>query len=179
MFVLYGLGGAGKTQLALKCAELMEQRYGCSLYMLVGPIEKRSYPLRFTDIIFVDASSRESIEAALADFASARHLGSTHRDTLQWLASRHGECLVIFDNADDPAVGLRNYFPWSSECDILVTTRHQGLIALAQSTDATYHVSKMEFAEAKELLLSLAGIDNKSLGAEDREALNCLLQVSG
>lgn len=132
---------------------------------------------RFTDIIFVDASSHESIEATLADFAIARQVGKTHHDTLRWLANRRGECLVVFDNSDDPAVGLRDYFPRSSEYNILITTRHQGLVALAEK-DASYNVSGMEVDEAQELLLKLAELEIEELGNEEKESLDALLQVS-
>ncbi|KAH7333986.1 hypothetical protein B0J17DRAFT_121026 [Rhizoctonia solani] len=63
--VIHGLGGAGKSQLAFKA---IQQTY-----------------THWKHLIYVDATSRETIEGTLRDFAKAKRLGDSPRDTLQWL----------------------------------------------------------------------------------------------
>jgi hypothetical protein len=132
---------------------------------------------RFTDIIFVDASSRENIEAALRSYAVARGLGNTHLDTLLWLTSYQGRWLLVFDNADNPDVRLHEYFPQSSESDILVTTRHSDLVLLAQGSHSNYRISGMKSDEAQQLLLKTARSNLAALPEEERAAAALLVQV--
>ncbi|KAG6811263.1 hypothetical protein H0H92_008307, partial [Tricholoma furcatifolium] len=83
-YVLYGLGGAGKTQIMRKlCA---------------------NYGNRFSDIYLIDASSRASIEQALKAIAhNAQGIEMTISSALTWFCYQKAEWLMIFDNADDPA----------------------------------------------------------------------------
>ncbi|KAG8761998.1 hypothetical protein FRC11_011752 [Ceratobasidium sp. 423] len=77
--VVYGLGGVGKTQLALHMIERTRDRW--------------------SHLLYVDASSEETIESALADFAVVTAIGKTHEDTIRWLESCREQWLVVFDNA--------------------------------------------------------------------------------
>ncbi|KAF7357130.1 TPR-like protein [Mycena sanguinolenta] len=79
IYVLYGLGGIGKTQIALKFI----QDSNC-----------------FTEKFLVDASSIESIETGLKNIA-ANGMGNSLQDALTWLAGKHEDWLVFFDNADE------------------------------------------------------------------------------
>jgi len=61
VFVLYGSGGAGKSQTAFKFVEAcqVETRYTHSFYKSVS---SRTYLLsRFSDVFYVDASTKETI----------------------------------------------------------------------------------------------------------------------
>ncbi|KAJ7347383.1 hypothetical protein DFH08DRAFT_936894 [Mycena albidolilacea] len=133
IFVLHGLGGTGKTQIALKFIE-----------------ESLS---RFSDIFFIDTSSVETIEAGLKDIAATRGTGTGVDDALQWLASKTDEWLLLFDNADNPGLDLHKFLPRCSHGNILITSRNQGLVVHAGSHSV---VSDMEESEAVELLLKSA-----------------------
>ncbi|KAG9118321.1 hypothetical protein FRC07_007225 [Ceratobasidium sp. 392] len=63
--VIHGLGGSGKTQLALKVIERTRDNW--------------------TDIVYVDATSRKTAISTLKGFALAKKIGKTHEDALQWL----------------------------------------------------------------------------------------------
>ncbi|KAF7371290.1 TPR-like protein [Mycena sanguinolenta] len=131
IYVLHGLGGAGKTQIALKFIE--------------GQIH-------FTDRILVDASTMETIETGLKSLATAKQTGNSGQDALNWLVSNHKEWLLFFDNADDPGINLNQFFPKCKHGNIIITTRNPNL----RFYGAHSQVSDMEELDAVTLLLNSA-----------------------
>ncbi|KAJ7494830.1 hypothetical protein B0H11DRAFT_2003542 [Mycena galericulata] len=132
IFLLHGLGGAGKTQIALKF------------------IQEASF---FSDSFHVDTSTPQTISAGLKDIAIKKRIGNTPEDALNWLRSTANEWLLFFDNADDPTVNLNNYFPQCNHGSILITSRNPGLCVYAGSHSL---ISDMEEADAAVLLLRSA-----------------------
>ncbi|KAJ6488940.1 P-loop containing nucleoside triphosphate hydrolase protein [Mycena sanguinolenta] len=137
VYVLYGLGGTGKTQIALKF------------------IEKST---RFKDQFFVDASSMETIETGLMNIAAARRIGNSLQDALTWLASRRENWLLLFDNADDPQINLNRFFPKCPHGNIIVTSRNPGLKVYG----AYSQVSDLKARDSVTLLLKSAGEETSS-----------------
>jgi hypothetical protein len=156
--VVHGLGGAGKTQLALKTIERTRDEW--------------------TYVIYVDASSRQSIETTLQDFAQVNRIGDTYEDTMKWLESRREQWLLVFDNADDPSTNIHNFFPVGTHSSILITTRLTDLAVLAQGPGSVCRISSMNNGEALALLLRMARLQEEDLSGEEREAAEALLQVS-
>ncbi|KAJ6450482.1 hypothetical protein C8R45DRAFT_1083915 [Mycena sanguinolenta] len=132
-YVLYGLGGAGKTQIALK---------------FIKEWTKSS----FTDQLLVDASNTDTIETALRNIAMTKKAGNSWKDILFWLASRHEEWLLFFDNADDPQINLNQFFPKCGHGNIIITSRNPNLRVYGGHS----HVSDMEESDAVALLLKSA-----------------------
>jgi hypothetical protein len=155
--VVHGLGGTGKTQLVLKTIERTRNEW--------------------TYVIYLDASSRQSIETTLQDFAQVNKIGDTHEDTIKWLEFRREQWLLVFDNADDPSTNIRDFFPGGTRSSILITTRLTDLAALAQGPGSVCHISSMNSGEALVLLLRLARLQEQELSAGEREAAEALLQV--
>ncbi|KAJ7466039.1 P-loop containing nucleoside triphosphate hydrolase protein [Mycena latifolia] len=133
IFLLHGLGGAGKTQIALKFIEQSASQ--------------------FTDIFVIDTSTAETIDTGLKTIATTKSVGDSSKDALQWLRSNQDEWLLFFDNADDPKINLNNYFPQCSHGNIIITSRNPGLCVYASSYCA---VSDMEERDAVNLLLASA-----------------------
>ncbi|KAJ6456975.1 hypothetical protein C8R45DRAFT_1185122 [Mycena sanguinolenta] len=102
-YVLYGLGGAGKTQIALKF------------------IQESNY---FTDQLLVDASNTNTIETSLMNVAATEQAGKSSQDVLNLLANKHEEWLLFLDNADDPTINLNHWFPRCNHGNIIITTRN-------------------------------------------------------
>ncbi|KAJ6500313.1 hypothetical protein DFH09DRAFT_327109 [Mycena vulgaris] len=130
IFLLYGLGGAGKTQSALKFIQ--------------------EFSAHFTDIFLIDASTTETIDTGFKNIAATRNAGSTVQEALEWLSSRPAEWLLFFDNADDPQINLNKFFPQCKHGNILITSRNPRLRGYAGSHSL---VSDMEETDAVALLL--------------------------
>ncbi|KAJ7761737.1 P-loop containing nucleoside triphosphate hydrolase protein [Mycena metata] len=134
IYVLYGLGGAGKTQIALKFIK-----------------ESSS---RFSDIFFIDASTMTTIETGLKNIAVLKNFGDSPQDGLLWLISKVEEWLLFFDNADDPRINLKDFIPQCNHGNIIITSRNSGLRVYAESNSSL--VFDMEEEDAVILLLKSA-----------------------
>ena len=138
IFVIHGLGGIGKTQLAVEFT--------------------RTYQIRFSAALWVDGSSKERLRRSIADLAERlpqhqlseesriySQKGSTDvdevvKDVLRWLSqSSNDQWLLIFDNIDrdnsdplgDPeAFDVKEYFPKADQGSILITSRLANLSQL-------------------------------------------------
>ncbi|KAJ7713095.1 hypothetical protein B0H16DRAFT_1702586 [Mycena metata] len=130
IYVLYGLGGAGKTQIALKF------------------IEQSS----FSDVFLVDTGKVDTIETGLKSIAVSKSVGDSAQAALRWLQSNHTRWLLFFDNADDPKINLNSFLPRCNHGNIIITSRNPEL----RSYGAHTLVSDMEEADAITLLLRRA-----------------------
>jgi hypothetical protein len=161
VFTLFGLGGIGKTQLAVEFA--------------------RMHKKAFSAIFWLDGSSRSQVEQSIA--ATARRLPSTHipeanrlvssssstnidvviQETLKWLSRpANGKWLLVFDNVDrddstrpgDPdAFNPENYFPGADQGSILITTR----LSRLQQLGGYLKLSRMSGEQSKNVLELRAG----------------------
>ncbi|QRV99875.1 nephrocystin-3 protein [Ceratobasidium sp. AG-Ba] len=142
VFVLHGLGGSGKTQIALKFVEQNKHL--------------------FWDVFYVDASSAETISAHFKAIALVKGAGDTTNDALSWFAEQEQKWLIIFNNADSTSLDLKQYFPACSHGNILVTTRNHQLINLAgeirHGMKAECLISGMSPEDANELLIKASSM---------------------
>ncbi|KAG9109510.1 hypothetical protein FRC07_008292 [Ceratobasidium sp. 392] len=160
--IVHGLGGSGKTQVALKAVEQTRDTW--------------------SDIVYVDATSRETTVSTLKGFALARKVGETHEDALRWLESFPQPWLMVFDNADDQALlGLADFIPGGSHGSVLITTRLRALAMLGHpiGLESNCMVGKMEAKDALELLLLKAQMQNQALSDQERGAATQLVEEDG
>ncbi|KAG8712168.1 hypothetical protein FRC09_020154 [Ceratobasidium sp. 395] len=157
--VVHGLGGSGKTQIALKSAERTRDNW--------------------SDIVYVDATTRETAIATLKGFAQARKIGETHEDALRWLELSSQPWLLVIDNADDPDLGLRSFIPGGSYGSVLVTTRLRKLALLGRGPGANCKIGAMDSEDAIELLLARARMQDEVLSNEEMDAAARLVQDLG
>ncbi|KAJ7243997.1 P-loop containing nucleoside triphosphate hydrolase protein [Mycena rebaudengoi] len=154
--LLHGLGGSGKTQIALKFLHETQSD-------------------RFTDVFFLDASTADTLRAGLKNIALTQSIGSDHEDALHWLSSCNEEWLLIFDNADDPKLNLFNFFPQSTHGNILITSRNPQL--RVHAPDAHHRISDLEEEAAVQLLLVSAAepatSENEMLASQIVKVLYC------
>ncbi|KAJ7812563.1 acyl transferase/acyl hydrolase/lysophospholipase [Mycena olivaceomarginata] len=83
VYVLYGLGGSGKTQIALKFLDMMNQ---CPTPWYLNQ------NIMFTRQFFINASSQQTLDTAFKNIAIANKSGNSPQDTLLWLSSQIEEC---------------------------------------------------------------------------------------
>jgi tetratricopeptide (TPR) repeat protein len=118
---LHGLGGVGKTQIALEYAY--------------------RYALEYSAVFWIGAETEEQVIASLLYIAEALQLPEREDKDQQrvvsavqrWLIA-HSQWLLIWDNVEDLAL-LDRFLPATRSGAILLTTRRQALGALARGLD--------------------------------------------
>jgi hypothetical protein len=155
-FVLYGLGGAGKTQIVLKFLEQAADR--CVTF--VSEFIQQSYDpgTRFTKVFFVTASSEQILRSAFENIAREARAGSTAEDAVQWLAQQEHEWLLVLDNADDPELSLNPWIPACRHGNIIITTRNPACSSYAPKWSV--EIGSMDPEEAVLLLLKCSRAEN-------------------
>ncbi|PKY00777.1 hypothetical protein P168DRAFT_275238 [Aspergillus campestris IBT 28561] len=103
-FVVYGMGGAGKTQFCCKFAEQNRESYW--------------------GIFWIDATSHERIKQTYAQIGKFGKVEANHTAAMHWLSNQEGRWLLIMDNADDPSISLDQYFPRGDRGHVIITTRN-------------------------------------------------------
>lgn len=166
---LVGMGGVGKTQVALKIAYMMEnEEPECS-------------------VLWLPAFSMAGFEQACAELVKKLNIPSTKDDDAreliqQYLSSESvGRWLLVLDNVDSEDIlrgsqgdqGIYAYLPRSRNGQILITTRWRK-IAVDFAKRNVIEIAEMEHKDAKSLL-------QNSLGSEklicDDHTVDELLQL--
>ncbi|KAL8955282.1 MAG: hypothetical protein Q9183_006709, partial [Haloplaca sp. 2 TL-2023] len=155
-FVIYGLGGSGKTQVCLKFAEDNREE--------------------FWGIFWIDASSEESLERGYLQVAEVCGLEAQRSVVQRWLSNASEPWALILDNADDPRLDISRYFPVGNRGVVLITTRNPD--CAVHSTVGSRELDAMAKDEAVTLLLRKAGADNTSNGST-RDAAESVVQTLG
>ncbi|KAJ7727621.1 P-loop containing nucleoside triphosphate hydrolase protein [Mycena metata] len=150
IYVLHGLGGAGKTQIALKF------------------IQQSS---RFTNVFFVDASTVETIETGFKNIAKLQHVGDSSNDAVKWLVAQNEDWLVFFDNADDPKLDLHKFLPQCNHGNIIITSRNPELRVYGSDSP----VSGMKEEDAIALLLKSGAV--KQITSSDKKTAADIVEV--
>ena len=149
---LYGLGGAGKTQIAIEFSYVYAQSHPTS------------------SIFWVHASTVEHILESFGRIADACQIVSnstrevSYRAAVDWLQSPTSQpWLMIIDNADDMEVFAGPQMRFSddlSRCShgaFLFTTKHKKVAERITSYQGAVHVPGMEESEAVMLVQSIVG----------------------
>jgi tetratricopeptide (TPR) repeat protein len=164
-----GLGGTGKTQVALQFAYTV----------------KEAWPEY--SIFWVPALSMESFEQACAGIARALRMpqgadreGDAKELVKQWLSSsRAGRWLLVVDNADDPDIlfgieqskGIVDYLPESEKGVVMYTTRTLQ-VAVSLTRSDVLQLGAMDRQDAADFLTK--SLINKDL-LRNNETINTLL----
>ncbi|KAK1476161.1 hypothetical protein CCUS01_05265 [Colletotrichum cuscutae] len=145
-FVIQGLPGSGKSEMALKFAT--------------------EYRGQFWGVFWVDASSETNAKASYLEMAKVFGVNSTEQAAKQHLSTRH-PCrpwLLIIDNADDDKISLDTLAPSGKNGYILVTTRNPEKTIFGTAGQKYLQLSSMRKDDASELLLVAADYKKKNYG---------------
>ncbi|KAF8980804.1 hypothetical protein BDQ17DRAFT_1380349 [Cyathus striatus] len=110
MFLLYGMGGIGKTQICLKFKDEMAEH--------------------FSYIFWIDATTEDTLVQALKDIYKMNSgfeesfASLTAAISLHWVSSIKTEWLMIFDNADGSPALVEKYLPPGNKGNIIITSRN-------------------------------------------------------
>ena len=166
--VLYGLGGIGKTQLALEYMRRHKEKYTAVFWFNAN--DQDSLKLSFRDVA----------QQVLKYYPSTSLLASVDLEDLDqvvyavkaWLdLQKNRHWLMIYDNYDNPkisgnidptAVDIRQFLPGSDHGSILITTRSS---RVNQCQGNRVHVQKLlDVKEALDILSNMSGRKNIAEG---------------
>ena len=158
--VLLGMGGCGKTQIALQYCQRSEEKG------------------QFSSIFWVDASSLTALKQSFSSIAGTITLNKADPNDFELnlqivrgsLSDRTDRWLMVFDNFDDPEAfesrDIKEYFPHNKNGAVLFTSRHGD----ARRLGRTISTSEMSESEGLELLFRQAKCDrnesNKRIAVE-------------
>jgi len=149
--VLYGIGGSGKTQLAIQCCHQAEEK-------------------GFIAALWIDASSPATVEDSyriiakiiIKSFPDTEDIQALISLTQNTIRSWSQRWLMVFDNYDNPKrfqqKRIKEYIPGGKSGCILFTSRHSGLTSL---TSHRILISGMSEPESINLLLQRLPTDQK------------------
>lgn len=159
-----GLGGIGKTQLAVEYAYRAreQQHYTHILWINAGSAEAA-----ITSFV----AQAEAIPAVAATKTTEQH--KLVAEVIRWLEQCQERWLLIFDNADEGGL-LQPYLPRQGNGSLLFTTRMHAVGALATPID----VEPMGLVEGTTLLLHRAQRQHAS-DDERNEATNIVIALDG
>jgi tetratricopeptide (TPR) repeat protein len=151
MTVIEGLGGVGKTQIALEAAYRVHERYrDCSVFW-VPVVDKTTIDNSFRKIgqalqIPGINDTRANVKSLVQDALSEDNAG-------YWLPviDNADDMDLMFSSGDQPSVYY--YLPFHSKGSILFTTRnHEVAVSLDVGRDSILPVAEMDHNEAIQLL---------------------------
>jgi tetratricopeptide (TPR) repeat protein len=160
---IHGLGGCGKTQLALKYIEDHRAEYRTILWIdAKDETTTRSSFERCTYDLQLRVESSQTQSSKLGDHPAVRAV-------FHWLGSQNEieeEWLIIFDNADDVTWGLKEVIPRGSHGTILLTSQDNKSRQVIRGGCEELHVDTLEPEEARTLLLRHLQLDDSEMTKE-------------
>ncbi|KAF1828162.1 hypothetical protein BDW02DRAFT_271760 [Decorospora gaudefroyi] len=172
--VVWGLGGAGKSQLVLSYLRQHRQEYSASFWIEAGRKEtiERDFLQVYRLLFDVTASGDVKTEDAVLAVKN-------------WFVEQEGKWLFVFDGADDVDsmdgnkkvdnfVDIQHFIPDAPSVDVVITTRSssaEGLTSLE-----VVKVAEMEAAEATTLFKKCSKIDCKG---DDEATINEIVDELG
>jgi hypothetical protein len=110
-------------------------------------------------VFFIDATTKETLEAGFLAIAASRDIGKTVQDTVLWLANIDKPFFLLMDNADDPELNLGKYMPQSTRSNVLITTRYRPLgDHYTSGPEAVIDLAALREEDALRLLVHTAGL---------------------
>ncbi|MCJ1281457.1 hypothetical protein MMC26_000776, partial [Xylographa opegraphella] len=176
--VLHGLGGIGKTQLAIEYVRRHKERYTAIFWLNAN--DSNSLRLSFRDVAQQILKYHPS--TSLLAGVDLNDLDQVVYAVKAWLdLQKNTRWLMIYDNYDNPkasgnldrsAVNIRQYFPQSNQGSIIITTRSSRV-----SQGRRVYIQKLlDIKESLEILSNMSGREDI---AEDPSAVELVKELDG
>ncbi|KAH8429659.1 uncharacterized protein LDX57_007331 [Aspergillus melleus] len=168
---IFGLGGVGKTQVALELAYRMQDRDAeCSIF-------------------WIPCTSHEAVQQACIEIAEMVGIQITEPAEAKggiktYLTQQKGKWLLIFDNADEmnmwdkgsnTTTPLKDFLPYTDQGQIIFTTRNRKVAVQLASSDVI-HVRELDENAGLEFLEN--SLIRKSLLNDSNAAITFLEQLT-
>ena len=170
---IYGLGGLGKTQIAIEFAFSREQHFDAIFWVQADEISKLAESFnriaRALGILdFGDASDRLASRNAVLEWFSSPVMASVPEDTGEQAPSRtNARWLLVFDIADNLGL-LQGYWPFGAQGSILVTSRDP-MARTDFTSDIGIELPELSPQDSTILLQKLVG--HERIDQDDADAL--------
>ena len=153
--VLWGLGGFGKTRIALEYLKIYRKDYSAVIWINAGTVES-------AEESFAQAATTLRSRKALLPSMPPVGPRADMRLVKQWLDSRKDErWLIIIDRLDDlESFDCRELVPQCSHGTVLVTSTLSSATEVLGIQDL--EVRKPDLVSAREMLLSGVGVQMNS-----------------
>ncbi|KAF7868766.1 uncharacterized protein EAF02_009502 [Botrytis sinoallii] len=150
--VLRGLGGQGKTQIALEYCHISRNKFKAVFWV---DMSSESSAIRSFETIY------SKIKGPGNDCGSGDTKLEVVKNTIRtW----NFKWLITFDNYDTPdKFSLEDYIPHSVYGSVLVTTRHKDVDALVEDTAAAIELLGLPDKEALQLLYKQSGVEENEV----------------
>ncbi|KAK3297984.1 uncharacterized protein B0H64DRAFT_431799 [Chaetomium fimeti] len=135
-FVIFGMGGSGKTELCCKFAT--DNRF------------------EYTAVFTIRAASPETVKDSYCSIGQLAGLEPTESAGRHVLSQLKEPWLLIIDNADDRSMKLTRLFPTGGSAHIIITTRVRDFSQ--EGTLGSLELKGLKESEALQLLLTKANI---------------------
>ncbi|KAG8528162.1 uncharacterized protein KY384_007079 [Bacidia gigantensis] len=135
-FIIFGLGGSGKTEFCRRFAEV--------------------YQRRFWGVFWIDASSDDTAKHSFQEISKIGGVDTNINAAKTWLSGIEDPWLLVIDNADDPNIPIQDYFPGGENGCVLVTTRNPLLKKHGTAGERCCELGQLEDEDAEILLLKHA-----------------------
>ncbi|KAL4943875.1 hypothetical protein BDV06DRAFT_220835 [Aspergillus oleicola] len=157
-FVIYGLGGSGKTQFCCKFAQDNRDRYW--------------------GVFWIDGSSYETARHSFSKIAKLKGLEPNENAAKSWLSSEQHPWLLLIDNADGTDVDLMRLCPSGERGVILITTRNPSNKRHGTEGPCFFQFDKLETREATDLVLATAVV-KRPWGDRTRKYADRIARILG
>jgi len=151
---IHGMGGVGKTQIALKFVYDHYDSYSAIFWMAADSRQKLQSS-------FVEAAKKLELEEA----DSQRDAESVSKALKEWMEDATEEWLMLFDNADDLDV-LKGFWPAGNRGTIIITSRNPSAVSL---TKASALIKPFTVDDGERLFMSIINQPGSTVDQDDEE----------